>query len=172
VPAPRRARCARCGRVWSLGAGDAQRAGRRDIVVAAAPWELRTFFVPATMCLRSDDRLGWRTTRKPLRRRRGGCSLGAPRVPRVHRDVLTFGRLARVMHDAQVAQVAAMSSGKLLPGSSARSSCPPRCAHVRSLGVGDARCAGRRDVVVAAAPGSSTSSSPPRCTSRLVARRR
>jgi hypothetical protein len=35
----------------------AQVAGRRDIVVAAAPWELRAFFVPAAMCSRS---VAWR----------------------------------------------------------------------------------------------------------------
>ena len=82
-------------------AGDARRAGWRSVVVAAAPWELRTFFVPAA-----------------------------------RRDMLAFGRLARVTRDAQVT---AMSSWRLPPGSSACCSCPPRCTRVRSLGGGDAR---------------------------------
>jgi hypothetical protein len=49
---------------------------RRDVIVAAAPWELRAFFVPAVMC--------------PV------WSLGA------------------ATHNAQIAQVATMSSWLLL----------------------------------------------------------
>ena len=135
---PRRSRPCHRG-----GAGDARRAGRGDVVVAAAPGELHAFFVPAAMCSRLVARRGQRTTRRSPRCRRGGCPLGAPRVLRARRDVLAFSRSARVTHDAQVAQVAAMSSWRLLPGSSARSSCPPRCAHVWSLGAGDALRADR-----------------------------
>jgi hypothetical protein len=75
--------------------------------------------------------------------------------------VLAFGRSARVTHDAQITQLAAMSTWRLPPGSSARSSCPPRCARVRSLGVGDARQAGSSDVCPLGAP--RVLRAPPRC---------
>jgi hypothetical protein len=41
----------RCARVWSLGTGNARHADHHDVIVAAAPWELRVFFVPAVMFL-------------------------------------------------------------------------------------------------------------------------
>jgi hypothetical protein len=44
-----------------------------------------------------------RRSRRSPRCRRGGCSLGAPRVLRARRDVPAFGRSARATHDAQFA---------------------------------------------------------------------
>jgi hypothetical protein len=40
----------RCACIRLLGAGNAQCRGRHDVIMAAAPWELCTFFVPTTMC--------------------------------------------------------------------------------------------------------------------------
>jgi hypothetical protein len=95
------AQVAQVAAMSSCGAGDARRAGRRDVIVAAAPWELHAFFVPAAMCPRLVARRGQRTTRRSRRCRHGGCPLGAPRVLRARRDVLVFSGSARVTHDAR-----------------------------------------------------------------------
>jgi hypothetical protein len=106
----------RCACVQSLGAGDARRAGCAvccDVVVAAAPWELRVFFVPATMCSRSVAWRGGCMTRRShslLRCCHGGCSLGAPCVLCARQNVPAFGHLVWVTHNAQIAHVTMMSS--------------------------------------------------------------
>jgi hypothetical protein len=138
-----RCRCGRC----SLGAPRVLRASR-DVLTFSQHRRCMTRRLP--WCRRGGCSLG---APHVLRARRDvlafGCSAGVTHdaevtavslwrllpgssaLLRACRDVLAFGRLAQVMHDAQVVQVAAMSSWWLLPGSSVRSSCPPRCAHVR-----------------------------------------
>ena len=44
--------------LWLLGVGDARHTGHHDVIMAAAPWELRAFFVLAAMCSRLDDQQG------------------------------------------------------------------------------------------------------------------
>jgi hypothetical protein len=144
--------CAMCSR-WSLGAGDARRAGCSARATHNAQVARRGRHTTRRSLGMGDARRAGRSARATHDAQVAAMSswrlLGATRVFRARRDVLALGRSAGVTHDAQVA---AMSSWRLLPGSFAHSSCPPRCARVRSLGAGDARRAGRRDVVVAAAP--------------------
>jgi hypothetical protein len=69
----------RCARARTIGGGNARHAGRCDVVVATAPWELRTFFVPAVMCSRLVARRGRRALRAGHRR---GVAVAALRLTR------------------------------------------------------------------------------------------